>query len=415
MAEHKSIFTPNAHLDLLLTVLFGVEVVFVMWDMYGKGLLLLFATMLFFTDAVVSRVKALSERAGRALGAALVRAGCADSNPLAGRVQMKKGTEQSWQIFVHAGFAALEAYILTEEPWYDAPSTCWVPHPYEQAATLRADVMVLYMLQLAVWMYTCIIHRFFDERRSDYFVMYLHHIVTIMLVAGSFSVGYLRIGLIVLWIHDVSDILVDALKMVNYLKLEGPRGYYASELAYLACVAGWGYWRLFQYPFRVLPGALLEPYRVAAPQPRFEDGLWGLWQLDLPGHFPLNILLFILLLLHIHWGHLFLMIGYRILTESAREASRREYEGDSDDESSAAHGGDASSDDAPASRPRALAPAPAPATAATPAPEPAPTTTTASTPAPATTPAPAPAPVPAASPASPPGAAPKPKRKGGAA
>ena len=29
------------------------------------------------------------------------------------------------------------------------------------------------------------------------------------------------------------------------------------------------------------------------------------------------------------------MIGYRILTESAREASRQEYEGDSDDDSAA--------------------------------------------------------------------------------
>ena len=43
-------------------------------------------------------------------------------------------------------------------------------------------------------------------------------------------------------------------------------------------------------------------------------------------------MLFALLLLHIYWFHLFLMIGYRILTESAREASRQEYEGDSDEE-----------------------------------------------------------------------------------
>ena len=53
---------------------------------------------------------------------------------------------------------------------------------------------------------------------------------------------------------------------------------------------------------------------------------------DLPWHFHLNVMLFCLLLLHIYWFHLFLMIGYRILTESAREASRQEYEGDSDEE-----------------------------------------------------------------------------------
>ena len=39
----------------------------------------------------------------------------------------------------------------------------------------------------AVWMYTCLKHRFVDERRKDYFVMYLHHIVTIALV-GTYLV-----------------------------------------------------------------------------------------------------------------------------------------------------------------------------------------------------------------------------------
>ena len=46
----------------------------------------------------------------------------------------------------------------------------------------------------------------------------------------------------------------------------------------------------------------------------------------------MNALLFTLLALHIYWFHLFLMIGYRIITENVREASRQEYEGDSDEE-----------------------------------------------------------------------------------
>lgn len=52
---------------------------------------------------------------------------------------------------------------------------------------------------------------------------------------------------------------------------------------------------------------------------------------DLPLLVEGTMLCCVLLVLHIYWLHLFLMIGYRILTESAREASRQEYEGDSDD------------------------------------------------------------------------------------
>jgi len=142
----------------------------------------------------------------------------------------------------------------------------------------------------------------------------------------------------VLWVHDVSDIFVDLLKMVNYLKLEGRRGYYASEAAYAACVAAWIYWRLYQYPLRVIRGSLVESFRVLAPLPRpVELGTFASFTVrDLPFWVELNVLLLTLFALHIYWGHLFAMIGYRILTESAREASRQEYEGDSDDETAAA-------------------------------------------------------------------------------
>lgn len=39
-----------------------------------------------------------------------------------------------------------------------------------------------------IWVYTCAIHRFVDSRRKDYFVMYIHHIVTIALV-GKAAIG----------------------------------------------------------------------------------------------------------------------------------------------------------------------------------------------------------------------------------
>lgn len=59
----------------------------------------------------------------------------------------------------------------------------------------------------------------------------------------------------------------------------------------------------------------------------------------MPNYFEANVLLFTLQALHVYWFHLFLMIGYRILTESTREASRQEYEGDSDGESEQIDGG----------------------------------------------------------------------------
>jgi len=62
------------------------------------------------------------------------------------------------------------------------------------------------------------------------------------------------------------------------------------------------------------------------------DGALGVVQYDLPLWLELNVLLFVLLVLHIYWFKLLLGVGWRIVTESTREASRQGYEGESDDD-----------------------------------------------------------------------------------
>jgi len=74
--------------------------------------------------------------------------GFTETDPLSGPIQMKKWTEQSWQLAVHAGFGLLEYLILQGEPWWEQPVTCWIPHPYEQLQNFRTDLVILYMAQL---------------------------------------------------------------------------------------------------------------------------------------------------------------------------------------------------------------------------------------------------------------------------
>ncbi len=186
----------------------------------------------------------------------------------------------------------------------------------------------------------------------------------------------MRVGLLVLYVHDVSDIFVDLLKMVNYLKMcvvlgripragrpragqscararparqrpnlappslppapyprrEGMSGFMATEIAYVSCVLSWVYFRLYQFPFRAIRASFVEPLRLLAKHPRVASVVLGLewFPPDLPLYTELNMLLFTLLALHVYWFHLFLMIGWRIVNEGPREASRQEYEGDSD-------------------------------------------------------------------------------------
>jgi hypothetical protein len=134
------------------------------------------------------------------------------------------------------------------------------------------------------------------------------------------------------YVHDISDIFIDLLKMGNFLKMEGYRGLFISELAYVFAVVAWLYYRMFQFPFRVIHTAFVVSSRIVSVAPRLDDGLLELFPPDVPFWQPANLLLGVLQLLHIYWFYLLAMVGYRIVTESARQASRAEYEGDSDDD-----------------------------------------------------------------------------------
>lgn len=61
----------------------------------------------------------------------------------------------------------------------------------------------------------------FDARRSDFVELVLHHGVTLGLVAFSYAVGYVRVGMIVVALHDVGDIFLYGAKFVHYLGLAG--------------------------------------------------------------------------------------------------------------------------------------------------------------------------------------------------
>jgi hypothetical protein len=148
LQEHKNVFVPNQWLDGALTLLFALEVIYVAQHMWYLGYLPHFIALLLLTDAVISRIKTAAFSFGKYLSTAVYQAKLVNSEPLSGKVQMKKWTEQSWQLVVHTVFAGLEWYLLTVEPWYERPETQWVPHPDAQAKNPGTFLLVVYLAQL---------------------------------------------------------------------------------------------------------------------------------------------------------------------------------------------------------------------------------------------------------------------------
>jgi hypothetical protein len=67
---------------------------------------------------------------------------------------------------------------------------CWKVKAHFDACDVR-DVCLGPRMRVgsvqAIWIYTCFIHRFSMERIKDYFMMYLHHLLTIGLIGAHSS------------------------------------------------------------------------------------------------------------------------------------------------------------------------------------------------------------------------------------
>jgi hypothetical protein len=139
--------------------------------------------------------------------------------------------------------------------WYDVEQV-WIPAPKFQ--THSALLKYFYVTQLSVWIVTCLSHVFFEEAHKDYLVMFVHHLVTIFLVSTSYASNTLRIGLLIVLLHDASDISVDLLKMCNYCKLDGAKNLFLVEITFTLMMITWAYFRLYFFPFVIMRTVIVD-------------------------------------------------------------------------------------------------------------------------------------------------------------
>jgi len=211
----------------------------------------------------------LVKRCGRAAVGARLKTMYPDE-PMRRSKTATKFADQLWQLVVHVSLSALAYFILRFEDggveWLDEPASLWLPSRSIAelfVAPSRASVQLLYLLQSAVWIVTACSHVWLEERHNDYLMMLAHHVVTLALILLSYHYNYLRVGVVIMFLHDSSDIVIDLLKMCNYVNLEGLAGFFAVEICFLVNFGTWAYTRLYIFPVHVLwRGVITAPREI---------------------------------------------------------------------------------------------------------------------------------------------------------
>jgi ceramide synthetase len=294
-----------------------------------RALLLQAAAALVVTLAAICTVGRAADAAGQAVSEARNHGGipAACRRPLASRVAQKKWRDQAWQLAIHVSMTAWEVRLLglaaaRGQPWWEDPYTMYTPCPqlYLRDGVVGFpflyELRSFYVLQLVLWMWTGVSAKWLEERRKDYVEMMLHHVMTVALILGSFLHAEYATGLVILAVHDASDIVLDAMKMANYLKVEGSHGGYVTEsLFVLNTYVVWPFLRLYRFPVYVIPAVY-----YAYPRDCNKDG-------KTPGSSGNIWMLYSLFLLHCFWWVLLNRIAWKMLNgKDASKAGDEEYE-----------------------------------------------------------------------------------------
>ncbi|EDQ89724.1 uncharacterized protein MONBRDRAFT_20758 [Monosiga brevicollis MX1] len=187
--------------------------------------------------------------------------------------------------------------ISTKDGYWANSRLCWEA---EQTASLETESY--YVAELAYYVSGIFIHVFLDQPLKDYWVMFSHHVITILLIYCSYVFGYQRVGMLVLLCHDVSDIFLDYAKCFHYLDLD-----MLSTLTFVNMLISWVLYRLYYYPTIAINSAMFESIEEG-PKPKFHE-LFCIW-------------LSLLQILHVYWFGLMLDVARRRLFEGEIEDVR---------------------------------------------------------------------------------------------
>merc|ERR1711935_602063 len=93
-------------------------------------------------------------------------------------------------------------------------------------------------------------------RKSDFHIMACHHVLTMILVGFSAVIGHTRIGVLVMFLHDLSDTLLHGSKILHY-SLEGSHWHIMCDVSFATFALVFFVTRLMLYPYLIFEAASL--------------------------------------------------------------------------------------------------------------------------------------------------------------
>ncbi|KAM9844423.1 ceramide synthase 2-like [Aulostomus maculatus] len=204
--------------------------------------------------------------------------------------QTKKFGEAAWRFFFYLTAFTAGLICLIDRPWFWDRRECWRKYPVQP---MKRAHYWYYMLELGFYG-SLLLRISVDIKRKDFKEQVIHHLATIFLLSFSYCANYIRIGTLVMLLHDSSDILLESAKMFNY----GTGWRKTCDTLFVVFTVVFLVTRLVIFPSRIIHTTLVLSMEVFQP---------------FVGYYFFNILLMVLQALHVFWAGLILRMVYKFL------------------------------------------------------------------------------------------------------
>ncbi|GFS10316.1 ceramide synthase 2 [Elysia marginata] len=205
-----------------------------------------------------------------------------------------------------------------QKSWFYETKFCWRGWPHHHVPT---DVYWYYMVEFGFYL-SLLASLFTDNKRKDFTEMIVHHIATLLLMGMSWANNFVRIGTLVLLVHDAVDSWMEAAKVAKYLKFDG-----ICNVLFLIFMIVWVLTRMMLFPFRIIHSTMFEASAEMDP----EVGWLTMYSVY-------NILLCTLQVLHIIWFYYICLIAADAFKGQVKQDSRSSLESESESEGEDADG-----------------------------------------------------------------------------
>ncbi|PAA58823.1 hypothetical protein BOX15_Mlig023378g3, partial [Macrostomum lignano] len=227
---------------------------------------------------------------------------------------LRKFVESAWFIVYYCVALTCGAAVLLQQPYFWNTRLCWLGWPYLHVTW---PVRCYYIGQLGFYL-ASLYSIFHDVKRKDFFEMLVHHLVTVWLVAFSWCVNFVRIGALVLLLHDMVDPPLHLAKCLGYANKRP-----ACDCVFFVFYIGWFVTRLLLFPIWLIRSASMESWAELGP--------FG-------AYWAFNGCLCVLLVLHVVWFYFISRIAWQAVTHGQLQRDTRSESEMSADEACGAQG-----------------------------------------------------------------------------